>query len=92
MKQKWIALLLAVALGASVCGISAVADGDRGAPVTQAAPAGKTDSQVYRREPAATPDAVGTMSFENLESRMRQNCLDILILQGSIEALEELVD
>lgn len=91
MKQKWIALLLAMALAASVCAVSAAADQDAGAAVekTTVSAAGPDNNDLLA-EVTIVPDAVGTLSFENLESRMRKNCLDVLILQSSIDSLEEL--
>ena len=36
------------------------------------------------------PDAVGTVSFANVESRMRENNLSILALQGNIDIIEDI--
>ena len=85
MKRKWIALLLAVTLAVSVCGISAAADGGAAKAKNTSA-----DTESALADVIIVPDAVGTLSFENLESRMRENCLDILILQTSIDSLEEI--
>ena len=38
---------------------------------------------------AYVPDAVGTISFANLERRMRENNLNVLMLQENIDAIEE---
>lgn len=91
MKQKWIALLLTVALAASVCAVSAAADQSAGAAAEKTAvSAAGPDNGALLAEVTIVPDAVGTLSFENLESRMRKNCLDVLILQTSIDSLEDL--
>ena len=90
MKQKWIALLLALALAASVCGISAAADENAGTTTdkTTISPAGP-DNGGLLAEVTIVPDAVGTLSFENLEHRMRENCLDVVSRQARSDSLEE---
>ena len=77
MKKKIIALLLA----ATLCAVPAVA-GEADSP---AGPDGALSEGAV-----ITPDAVGTLSFENLERRMRENNLNILALQESVNALQEL--
>lgn len=39
---------------------------------------------------AITPDAVGYLSFANLERRMRENSLQVLLLQENINTLEDI--
>lgn len=119
MKQRILALLLALALMGSLCAVSALAgeseaaqpDGTGEAAEIQetaaetaeetaeeaeepASPAGPDPDPVVdpetgkQAEVAYTPDAVGDISFANLERRMRENNLNLLSLEENIKALE----
>lgn len=91
MKQKWIALLLTAAMAASVCAVSAAADRKVTATANKGVvSAAGADNNALLEAVTIVPDAVGTLSFENLEKRMREHCLDVLILQASIDSLEDL--
>ena len=52
----------------------------------------ETDPKTGEVIVAATiePDAVGTVSFANLERRMRENNLNVLILEQSVEKLQDI--
>ena len=67
------------------------------APVSVSAPAAEKPAAAVKEEPAdeqeapaaaVRPDSEGTVSFANLESRMRENNLTILSLEETIQALE----
>ena len=90
MKQKRIALLLAAAMAASVCAVSAAADQKSEAAAKKTSVSAAGPNRALLEEVTIVPDAVGTLSFENLEKRMRENCLDVLILQSSIDSLGDL--
>lgn len=51
-------------------------DPETGEPLTDAA--------------AAEPDELGTVSFANVESRMRENNLQVLILEESVQSIEDI--
>ena len=46
------------------------------------------DAEAPQKEPAPSPDAAGTLSFANLDSRVRTNNLNYLILEESIAGIE----
>lgn len=46
------------------------------------------DAEAPQKEPAPSPDAAGTLSFANLDSRVRANNLNYLILEESIAGIE----
>lgn len=95
MKKRWLALLLAGAVTLSLLGGSVLAAEEDGAEQT----AGQTESQGQEedgaeggetgREPEENyiPDPVGTLTFENLERRMRENNLTLLALEENIQAI-----
>lgn len=114
MKQKTIALLLALALALSLCAGAVLAgetpaekaaEGEKTSPeaaeetaeaaaedpeapeVSEVSPAGP-DAEDTPAE-AYVPDEVGTITFANLERRMRENNLNVLMLQENIDAIEE---
>ena len=116
MKQRILALLLALALMGSLCAVSALAGesgqteaeeaaaetgetagetGEESAEVPEeSSPAGPDPDPAVdpetgkQEEPAYTPDAVGDISFANLERRIRENNLNVLALEENIQALE----
>ncbi|MDD3346560.1 hypothetical protein [Oscillibacter sp.] len=128
MKQRIFALLLALALGLSLCGVSALAEEASGAaPAAETASAAdaQTEDAAQTGETAGTaetaeagenaettlagpdaekaetgesltdavtiaPDAVGTLSFANLERRIRENNLQLLALEESIRFLADM--
>ncbi|MCI8909734.1 MAG: TolC family protein [Oscillibacter sp.] len=127
MKRRLTALLVMLALMASVCGVSALAEEPPKAGETGEAPqvsgesagaedAGETENQEDSENPenpedpenpeepeppalagpdleesvAIEPDAVGQVSFANMERRMRENNLQILTLEQSVRTLEEI--
>lgn len=94
MKTRIIALSLAAILLLGL-GATALAE-EQGEPLdAQAAETGETTPEVPA-SPAGpdtadapyVPDAVGVLSFENLERRMRENNLNLLVLQENIAAVE----
>lgn len=125
MKQRIVALILALALGLTLCAASALAEGADGAALprddgteaaetadgapsetadgtqpeaaegTLAGPDGQTAADGESEEPLAetvtiTPDAVGTLSFANLERRIRENNLQLLALEQSVQLLADM--
>ena len=75
MRKRWTALLLSAAMAASLM-IGALADEQ------------KTETAEETR-PAAS-DAAGTLSFENLDERMRSNYYPLLALEENVAAIESL--
>lgn len=122
MRQRIIALLLALALLASVCAVSALAeertaseDGKQtdqtaspaeSAPETpEALPAETAPEEAQETEETASPslagpdlaenvtiqpDALGEVSFANVERRMRENNLQLLTLEQSVLTIEDI--
>lgn len=105
MRKRIISLLLAAALAASVCAASALADEQAQSPAAEPAettergaePAGEEQPR-EESSPAGPdladnvtlqPDALGEISFANLERRIRENNLQILALQENISGLEQ---
>lgn len=121
MKQRIIALLLALALTLSLCAVSALAgeeapaedqaaeettDGSEaagnaedGAPAEEEeplSPAGPDTEPEIDPETGESlteavetvPDEVGTVTFANVERRMREKNLQVLVLEENIQALE----
>lgn len=92
MKKRIIALLLTTALMTGLWGVSALAAGKYGQAVGTPSPspaAGETAGEAVE-ETVYTTDPEGTLSFENLETRLRENCLDLLALESNIAAIEAL--
>ena len=60
-------------------------EGGEGAP-----PAGETPAEAEPEEPeeAYTPDPVGSISFKNLERRMREGNLSLLALEENIQSIQ----
>lgn len=119
MKQRIIALLLALALTLSLCAVSALAeeqDQSQAGPETEETTGEHTGEETAEGEEAPEaeeeeapslagpdpevtdlteaveiiPDEVGTLSFANVERRMRENNLQLLILEESVLTLEEI--
>ena len=128
MKQKILALLLALAVVASLCAVSAMAeDAIPESPASAGAPAEKSPAEGLPEggedpaegeavppeggeaaDPEATeelpspagpdlgdnvlrePDALGSVSFANVESRMRENNFQFLVLQQSIDTIGDI--
>lgn len=128
MRQRLIALLLALASLASVCAVSALAE-ERTAPADgvqteQAGPPAEGEPETSEEPEAAPetaedpeaapetaeeaaeppalagpdladnvtiqPDALGEVSFANVERRMRENNLQLLALEQSVLSLEDI--
>ena len=118
MRQRVIALLLALAALASVCAVSALAE-ERAAPADgaqteQAGPPAEREPETSEDPEAAPetaeeaaeppalagpdladnvtiqPDALGEVSFANVERRMRENNLQLLALEQSVLSLEDI--
>ena len=93
MKTRLLALLLAGAVTASLLGVSALAaEEDKpektGAAQTQEkAEDGQEAGETQPEEEPYIPDPVGTLTFENLEHRMRENNLTLLALEENIQAI-----
>jgi hypothetical protein len=122
MRQRIIALLLALAVLASVCAVSALAE-ERTAPedgkqtdqtaspaesapeTPEALPAETAPEEAQETEETASPslagpdlaenvtiqpDALGEVSFANVERRMRENNLQLLTLEQSVLTIEDI--
>ena len=122
MRQRIIALLLALAVLASVCAESALAE-ERTAPedgkqtdqtaspaenapeTPEALPAETAPEEAQETEETASPslagpdlaenvtiqpDALGEVSFANVERRMRENNLQLLTLEQSVLTIEDI--
>ena len=92
MKTRVLALLLAAAATLSLLGVSALAaeeDGlETGTAQAQGEGTAEEESQDGEEpEEAYIPDPVGTLTFENLERRMRENNLTLLALEENIQAI-----
>lgn len=94
MKIRMIALSLAAMLLLGL-GATALAEEQREHPDAPTAETGETAPETPA-SPAGpdtadapyVPDAVGVLSFENLERRMRENNLNLLMLQENIAAIQ----
>ena len=122
MRQRIIALLLALTVLASVCAVSALAE-ERAAPedgkqtdqtaspaentpeTPEALPAETAPEEAQETEETASPslagpdlaenvtiqpDALGEVSFANVERRMRENNLQLLALEQSVLTIEDI--
>lgn len=105
MKKRMIALLLAAALSASVCAASALADEQAQSPAVESAEPAEGGARPAGEKPprealspagpdladnvTLQPDLLGEISFANLESRIRENNLQVLALQENIAGLEQ---
>ncbi len=122
MRQRIIALLLALTVLASVCAVSALAE-ERAAPedgkqtdqtaspaentpeTSEALPAETAPEEAQETEETASPslagpdlaenvtiqpDALGEVSFANVERRMRENNLQLLALEQSVLTIEDI--
>ena len=114
MKQKLIALLLALAMICSICAMSAIAGETPAETNTSSAEAESTETgeaEVYGpvylagpdRAPAVdpetgklleevtlVPDEVGTVTFANLERRLREKNLQLNAIEENILIIEEI--
>ena len=93
LKHKTVALLLAGSIALALGTTIVAADSGASAPIVPApvqteATAGEFITAETPME--VLPDAAGTLSFTNLESRMREKNLNLLMLEESINALEVL--
>ena len=75
MKKRWTALLLALAM-LSALAVGALADEQ------------KKDETAAEETAQTTPDAEGTLRFENLSARMRTGNYTLLSLEENIAAIE----
>lgn len=126
MRQRLIALLLALAVLASVCAVSALAE-ELAAPVEAASETGKEaengtapeagpddgaqnppapetagEPEEDAAEPPSyagpdlaenitiVPDQVGAVNFASVERRMRENNLQILVIEQSVRTIEDI--
>ena len=93
MKTRLLALLLAGAVTASLLGVSALAAEEDEPEKTGAAQTqeesedGQEAGETQPEEEPYIPDPVGTLTFENLERRMRENNLTLLALEENIQAI-----
>lgn len=87
MKKKLTALLLAGALLAGLCGFPVLAAGETG---QDAAPSQPPVEAAGETQPVRESDPAGVLSFENLEARLRENNLDLLVLEENIAVIEAL--
>ena len=92
LKHKTVALLLvgsiALALGTTIV----AADSGTSVPIASAPVQNEATAKSTQTETPveALPDEAGSLSFTNLESRMREKNLNLLMLQENIKALEVL--
>lgn len=77
MKKRLTSLLLALIM---VCSM--------GASALAAETAAAAEEDTVAAEPAREPDPAGTVTFENLESRIRENNLNYKIVQESVDSIE----
>ncbi len=77
LNRKWLAVLLAAAIAATTLSVSAV----------EVAPE-STPSQPQQEVTATPADAEGTLSFANLDNRVRSGSLDYLYLESMIAQVE----
>ena len=93
MKKRSIAILLTLALVLSLCAVTAAA-GEQAkgqtAEETAEEPLTAPETGEVTESVLVEPDAVGTVSFANVEGRMRANNLSILTLDQSIEKLQDI--
>ena len=75
MKKRWTALLLALAM-LSALAVGALADEQ------------KKDETAAEETAQTTPDAAGTLRFENLSARMRTGNYTLLSLEENVAAIE----
>ena len=93
MKTRLLALLLAGAVTASLLGVSALAAEEEepekagAAQPQEKAEDGQEAGETQPEEEPYIPDPVGTLTFENLERRMRENNLTLLALEENIQAI-----
>ena len=93
MKTRLLALLLAGAVTASLLGVSALAAEEDEPEKTGAAQTqeesedGQEAGETQPEEEPYIPDPVGTLTFENLERRMRENNLTLLALEENVQAI-----
>ena len=93
MKTRLLALLLAGAVTASLLGVSALAAEEDKPEKTGAAQTqeesedGQEAGETQPEEEPYIPDPVGTLTFENLERRMRENNLTLLALEENVQAI-----
>ena len=92
MKNRILALLLAALLAVSLCAAPAFAEETAETTAPPAAevlsPAGPDGA--LAEGAVIVPDAMGFLSFANLERRIREKNLNVLAIQESVNALEEL--
>ena len=92
MSKRVISLVLALAL-AFALGAAAVFADETGAAAQEAAPAetapAAPDAAAEEQSAPAAPDAAGTLSFANLESRIRENNYTIRALERQIENIDK---
>ena len=93
MKTRLLALLLAGAVTASLLGVSALAAEEDEPEKTGAAQTqeesedGQEAGETQPEEEPYIPDPVGTLTFENLERRMRENNRTLLALEENVQAI-----
>ena len=75
MKKRWTALLLALAM-LSALAVGALADEQ------------KKDETAAEETAQTTPDAAGTLRFENLSARMKTGYYTVMSLEENIAAIE----
>lgn len=93
LKQRTIALLLAGSIALALGGTIAAVDPGEETKAAEQAVQDTTQADLPAQEetPAGTlPDEAGTLSFSNLAQRIRENDLNVLMLEESIQAIEVL--
>lgn len=92
MKNRIIALLLAALLAVSLCAAPAFAEetAETTAPPAAEVPSPAGPDGALAEGAVIVPDAMGFLSFANLERRIREKNLNVLAIQESVNALQEL--
>jgi hypothetical protein len=86
MRNRFIAAVLSLTLCASALSISASAASDNPAFTPDNPPAAQ---ETTAPESSVKPDPEGTVSYANLEQRMRENNPTVRMLQANIEVIND---
>ena len=90
MNKRWIALALAMTFGLALgANIASAEDALPAAVFAAAQTAEKSEAAGTTETEAPEPDAEGTLSFDNLRSRMLEHYYPLLALEENIRTLEE---
>lgn len=90
MKRRTIAWLAVLALAVSIAAGSVLADEQKEIMVIAPNPMAASPAGPDGESVVIVPDELGTVSYANVENRMRENNLTILSVQENVDLLEEL--